>query len=470
MPRRKSPKNLPYDPSDRDSILQHALLLLDKSLGDFYDRTAYGKAAAGGKGDFGLLVESLHFGIQQNSISGPDFPEAEVELKTHPIEKYKRKIGYRPKERLVFSKISYMSFTDPKEWNLKSSSFWRKNKFLLLLTYLYEADRDVFDYIFKIIRYFEFSDGDLKIIEDDWKTIVTKIKAGKAHLLSGGDTMYLEACTKGGRYVSQPFGRNLAISRAFALKPSFLKTIIDRDLSHELIQPVVKTVKEYRKNETFEQLVLRKIAPYLGESLDSICKVFQIELTKSKDKYAGITDKLLKSILGVKKGKIAEFEKGDVLVRTCRLEKNGSLREHVSFPAFRYMSLVNEKWIDSEVRRILESRFFFVFFREYDHGLVLEKARFWTMPVKDLESVRSVWNKTVEVVQSGSIINYVKGKRRFTNFPKSSEHPVAHVRPHATRSTETYPIPVPERTTGARSYTKHSFWLNKSYVVSHIYK
>ena len=36
-----------------------------------------------------------------------------------------------------------------------------------------------------------------KIIIDDYNQINEKIKQGKAHELSEGDTMYLGACTKG---------------------------------------------------------------------------------------------------------------------------------------------------------------------------------------------------------------------------------------------------------------------------------
>lgn len=460
-------KILPYDPTNRESILAHASLLINRSLADLYDRSK-ANVRAGGKGDFGLLVESIHFHISQNSFSEPDFPEAGVELKTHPIERFKKKRGYRPKERLVFSIINYNNFRNQLERDLKTSSFWRKNKLLLLMTYLSEKDKDLFDYIFKIVKYWEFSETDLRIIEEDWTTIVTKIMEGKAHLLSGGDTRYLEACTKGGKYMEQPYSTELAISRAFALKPSYLKTIIEKELCHEFLEPIVKSTSEYKESETFEELVLRKINPYLGKTLDFITKDFGIELRESKDKYAGITDKLLKALLGIEKGKIEEFEKSGLIVRTCRLEADGSLKEHVSFPAFHFKDLVNEIWEDSEARRLLESRFFFVFFQETHKGTVLQAVKFWTMPISDLESVRSVWEKTVEVVRTGVIIKKLTNKRRFTFFPNASEHPIAHVRPHATTISDTFPLPTPENTTGANVYTKHSFWLNKSYVIANI--
>lgn len=44
---------------------------------------------------------------------------------------------------------------------------------------------------------FSFPEEDLAIIEHDWKTIMRKVRAGRAHELSEGDTLYLAACTKG---------------------------------------------------------------------------------------------------------------------------------------------------------------------------------------------------------------------------------------------------------------------------------
>jgi hypothetical protein len=40
-----------------------------------------------------------------------------------------------------------------------------------------------------------------------------------------------------------------------------------------------------------------------------------------------------------------------------------------------------------------------------------------------------------------------------------------HVRPHAQRKNDTYPLPVADRKTGLLDYTKHCFWLNNNYVL-----
>ena len=72
-----------------------------------------------------------------------------------------------------------------------------KNAHLLLVFYLRDRDLDLLDYIIKLVDGWQYPDEDLKIIKQDWEFINQKIKKGKAHELSEGDTFYLGACTKG---------------------------------------------------------------------------------------------------------------------------------------------------------------------------------------------------------------------------------------------------------------------------------
>lgn len=43
------------------------------------------------------------------------------------------------------------------------------------------------------------------------------------------------------------------------------------------------------------------------------------------------------------------------------------------------------------------------------------------------------------------------------------------VRPHARNAADTYELPFADKLTGLTEYTKHSFWLNASYVKDEIY-
>lgn len=65
---------------------------------------------------------------------------------------------------------------------------------------------------------------------------MSKIKAGKAHELSEGDTIYLGACTKGANKLSivdQPFSKEKAMKRAFSLKSKYINFIIEKSLNKE---------------------------------------------------------------------------------------------------------------------------------------------------------------------------------------------------------------------------------------------
>jgi DNA mismatch repair protein MutH len=79
----------------------------------------------------------------------------------------------------------------------ENSSFWKKNAHLLLVFYLHDSEKDLLDYVIKLVDDWKYPEEDLLIIKNDWQIINQKIKEGKAHELSEGDTMYLGACTKG---------------------------------------------------------------------------------------------------------------------------------------------------------------------------------------------------------------------------------------------------------------------------------
>ncbi len=117
----------------------------------------------------------------------------------------------------------------------------------------------------------------------------------------------------------------------------------------------------------------------------------------------------------------------------------------------------------------------FVFFKIDSNGeLKLSKVRFWNMPFKDREEVKEVWLKTKKVILSGEIVNSTKVNKngkliRNTNFPNKKSNKVAHVRPHALNSEDTYPLPVTDKFTQSNSYTKQCFWLNSEYVRDEIY-
>ena len=214
-----------FDINSPNSIIEFAKLLKDQSL-----RQACGieieKHGYRGKGNFGQILEKFYFGYEPNSDAEPDFKEAGIELKSSPLKTLKDG-EYRSKERLVLNIINYL---EVHQEEFETSSFWKKNAHLLLVFYLHDRALDLLDYLIKLVDGWQYPNEDLKIIKQDWEFINQKIKDGKAHELSEGDTFYLGACTKGSTalksFRDQPFNEEQAKQRAYSLKQGYVNHII----------------------------------------------------------------------------------------------------------------------------------------------------------------------------------------------------------------------------------------------------
>ena len=237
----------PYDKTSRESILGHARKLLGKSIHDLYPAAV---TLNTGKGDLGQCVEFYHFGYENNSAAEADFNEAGLELKCSPLKALKEG-SMVSKERLVLNVIDYVKEFDK---TFDTSSFSRKNAFLLLMFYLHVKGVCNLDLLFKIVRLWSIPEEDRKIFMDDWDVIHEKIAKGLAHELSEGDTLYLAACVKGakggGNKRPQKVGGIPADQRAYSIKSAYLNHIIVDSLSHpEMSDGVTMTAKQKKKIE-----------------------------------------------------------------------------------------------------------------------------------------------------------------------------------------------------------------------------
>lgn len=207
-----------YNPKNANSILKYGELLLGRSLRELHPEAVI----PSGKGGLGQAVEKFHYGYKPNSDAEPDFKEAGLELKCTPLKELKKDKSMAAKERLVLNIINYIE--EAKE-TFETSRFWKKNKLLLLMFYLHEANVNPVDMVFKLIRNWKFPKDDLKIIKDDWNFIHTKILHGQAHELTEGDTLYLAACMKGSKAKEnmrdQPGTNERAQQRAYSLKTGY---------------------------------------------------------------------------------------------------------------------------------------------------------------------------------------------------------------------------------------------------------
>ena len=462
---------LPYNPEDKKSIIEFAMLLKDKSLRQVCDETAI-KNDRKGKGHFGQILEEFYFQYKPNSDAEPDFPIAKLELKSSPLKQLKNN-EYRSKERLVLNIINYINVVNQ---NFENSDFIKKNASILLIFYLHQAGYDILDYLIKLVDEWSFPSTDLEIIKKDWETITQKIANGKAHELSEGDTFYLGACTKGANASSvrkQPFSEIPAKQRAYSFKQGYVNHIIASIAGEtkEVYGKLIPSVKEAKK-KTIEEIVIEKFKPYYGKTTEEILDKTGVELnTSAKSFYANLT----KAILGIELNKeIEEFEKAEIQVKTVRLKENNLPKEDMSFPTFKYEEIVNEDWENSDFKDILEHKFLFVFFQFENEKLVLRKVKFWNMPYSDLLEVEKVWMKTQQITAKGEIVKGFKTDKngkvsRETNFPNKKFSNISHVRPHAKDASDTYSLPKKDKLTKQTQYTKHCFWLNNSYIRDEIY-
>src|SRR5690606_11731238 len=225
-----------------------------------------------GKGNFGQLLEKFYFGYEPNSDSEPDFKEAGLELKSSPL-KILRNGEFRCKERLVLNIINY--FEVYKE-DFETSSFLKKNSHLLFVFYLHHKNLDLLDYLIKLVDDWKYPSDDLKIIKQDWEYINQKIKDGKAHELSEGDTFYLGACTKGSTalksFRNQPFNKEQAKQRAYSLKQGYVNHIIANIAQEEteVYGKIIEHSEIFDSGYSIEDVVIKKFQPFYGKSADDI--------------------------------------------------------------------------------------------------------------------------------------------------------------------------------------------------------
>ena len=460
-----------YDETDPISIETYAKKLIGKTFSDIcnedsnplsvvrdeedYETDYENKKRKGG---LGQLVEERYFHYKANNDARPDFDKAGVELKVTP---YKINVNgsLAAKERLIINMIDYFSVVNEK---FEDSHMWSKARLILLVYYLYQKEiMNRLDYRIGYVKLFSPPKQDIEIIMNDFYVIVDKIRDGKAHELSEGDTLYLGAAPKASTSKdrrNQPFSEIPAKPRAFAFKSSYMTYVLNNYIvpGKSTYEPIVKE----KLSGTFEEYVIRKIDAYRNYSTSELCDKFDVTFEKRPKNLEAL---LVYRILGIKGNNAEEFVKANVVVKTIRLNENNRIKESMSFPTFKFKELVKEEWETSTFGEYLsETRFLFVVYKFDGDVLRLKGCQFWNIPYHDLEvEVRSVWEKTKEVLINGLQIEERNGKK-YNNFPGSSQNTVCHVRPHARNAQDTYELP------DGRMYPKQCFWLNNTYILSQL--
>ena len=449
---------LPYDIKSATSIFEYSKDLLNKTLRDFVCDDYKPKK---GKGGLGQMVENIFFLLETNNYAGADFSEAGMELKCTPLKKNKQD-EYMIKERLVCNMINYC---DVVKEDFEHSHFYLKCKLMLLLFYLHQADCNNLDLQFIFSVLWKLPEKDLLIIKHDYDVIIDKIKQGKAHELSEGDTMYLGACRKGQKgesLMKQPNNNIDAPRRAFSLKMAYMRTILEyvaksgKNAVSNVVDAKSELVSTHAlQKHSFDEIILNRFKPYLQMPFDEIAERKNVDISKNpKSKYAMIANAIAASVKCANVNRSEEFLKAGLTMKTIRVQANGIIKEAMSFENIDYIEVADcEEWTDSRLYELFSSRFMFVIYREQNAGeedYVLDDVFFWTMPQKDLEWAEVYWNHIKDCVLAGHISEKY--------WWKGADKKKFHVRPKATKAEDLVPAP------NGRFAKKFCYWFNNDYV------
>lgn len=449
-------------------------MIVKEGFSEYITDSTFNKRA---KGQLGSFIEKYFFGYDPNSNQEADFNKIGLELKQTPID-ITKKGEYKAGERLSITNISY---NEPVEEDFYKSHVWKKIRCILLIHYLRDKSVERLDYVIKFVNLFSPPKEDLKIIIDDYRQINDKIKQGKAHELSEGDTMYLGACTKGATAKKslrpQYYGNHsLAKTRNYCFKVSYMNYVLKSYILRNDIpcESIVKGTLE----KSFQDYVLEQINRYIGMTDKELCKRLDRPYNNNKAQWTDIAFRML----GIKSNRAAEFEKANIVVKTIRIEENGKNKENMSFAPFKFKELVQEEWEDSTVFNYFETtQFLFVVFEKAKDIYVLKGAQLWHMPYHDLNVVaHNEWENYKNIIKNGitfEIIQKASGEVVVhNNLPGMRDTEIIHIRPHAQKSA--YRLhdgfvkgnveKDADELPNGEWMTRQSFWLNKEYVLQQI--
>ncbi len=461
-----------FDRSNPLSIFDFSRHLIGQSLHSLLgDSVVTNKRK--GKGGLGQMIEELFFNYEINSNREADFAEAHLELKCTPLLKSKTDNSYRIKERLVCTMIDYFELV---KTPFEDSHLLSKCQLMLLLFYLHENGKDIYDYEFLFRILWQLPEKDLMLIKKDYQTIAEKVRRGEAHLLSEGDTMYLGACRKGQKgdsKQSQPYSDIKANKRAFSLKPAYMRYILSQVIDSGTNYYTNYTATTYKPKfelvsstellkHTFEDVILQRFTPYIGKNYTQICKMLGIDAYRSKSKYADVSALIASNSESKRLNNSEEFIKSGIVMKTIRLNANGMPKESMSFKNIDYCEIYdNDVWTESETYELFTNRFMFVVFKpqpekeiiinnQSEQSYILDSVFFWTMPPEDLETAKEYWKNIRHAVLENNITPEA--------FWSIRNHRKFHVRPKARNKADRTINP------NGGECEKFCYWFNVAYV------
>lgn len=384
--------------------------IVGKKLNEFLN--FHTTVAKGNKGSIGQLFETQIFNKKLDNLSEADLEFFIDEYHQELLEHYKTNIKvelkvtaakqlkngkFRAKERLVLSLIDYM-MDYPEE--LKDSHLYSKIELMLIIYYLYDPNLTKEEYHLLASFFYNMSKHDISIIEEDYKIIISKIKNGEAHLLSGADTFYLEACTKassGSVTRSQKYSEIPAKQRAFALKNSFMSTLLNNNLNDK---------PEIVHDEKNDLMHIKKVLDgMIGKTYNSLKAEYAPNIGNPKNEKAIV----FRKALGVKTNSLDDlslFKKANVQFKTFNITHTLAPSDGVNYFSLNWNDFDTDAWEESRLFEVLNTKFFYCYFQKNKETKELTFAgyKFHGFTEEEIDAAKRDWTKVCNLYLSGADI------------------------------------------------------------------
>jgi DNA mismatch repair endonuclease MutH len=384
------------------------------------------------KGVVGRIYEAC-FDIPQNSIAGPDFPGAGIELKSVPILITGNEA--RAKERISVGMINFERLGG-EVWD--TASVRKKLERLLLIFYGWEPLLPIARFRTLAAGIWSPDEETWRAVEADWLSIQSLVLAGRRNEVSESLTRVLGAATKGTGHGS--------ISRAWSLKQPFVGWIYRSMAGPELLAP--RPIVDDDPAKAFEDQTLTRMRPFVGLTFDALAAHVGRSGLGGKAGAAVVVRALLGQAMH---GRTNEFARFGVEIKTVPVDLDGHVLEAMSFPTFVHQEVIFESWDESDLLGRLNRLLVVPVHRGGPASLAsttLGRPFFWSPSESELLGIQAEWERFRHLIEIG----------QSRDLPKASETMYVHVRPKARNAADRDPAP------GGFDVTKKSFWLNQAYV------
>jgi DNA mismatch repair endonuclease MutH len=422
-----------------DEIMIRANAMVGRALGDLVTRSGLtSQSGRHTKGTVGEAVEA-YFGLEPNPLAEPDFTSAAIELKTVPLRSRDNEIIV--KERVYITMIDYVGL-DSEEW--VSSAAWHKLSSILFVYYEWLPMVALGDLRVTDVVLWNPSPSMNRTLESDWQGIKALVGQGRAEEISQSQGDVLMAATKGPGGPPrrrQPHSDVLVSSRAWALKPAFLRSILEahRDRASRWSYSAAELIGK----------ALIALRPFVERTVGDASRTLGLGPSDAKHRASQVFHNVLAERAGLTH---ADLGAAGIDLRVVQVDEAMQPYEALSFPAFRYQELIREDWEESELLSRLD-RFLFVpivggkGLTALDSCIVHEPFS-WAPSEAELVGIGAEWTMFRDEIEAGKAAELTPGSK--TRY--------IHVRPKGRTRLDTDPAP------GIGPVVKKCFWFNKAFV------